>query len=1422
MRYTRTALGLLNAQYRSVLKKCLMINLGLFALNIGVANANNFVLNAEDLSTSASIKWTEIDASQYDPNDKNMIKVDLSSDKSQYFKFTYTQPEGGTVYDTRKEGKDGALSGDVTADFIGISSTDNGGALNNVAGNDLIIRGNFINNETTGSLGGAVQNNGRITMIGDYINNVVHGYGGALRNDGSIGSITGNFIGNKGLRHNGPACGGALYFNQPNAPKMDSITGYFINNYLENTMDDDVANDPDRVDTVYSKGGALDFWQFSVGKITGVFINNTINAQGVGYGSAINAGNTQIDEIKGIFINNIAKGNRQAGAALEFYSKDNGTMKVGSIEADFYNNGSYSANGYALGGALNTNDHVEIGSITGSFTGNFAQSKASGALGGAIYNNFNSSIGDISGDFSNNFTLSEKSRAYGGAIYNNSNSSIGDINGDFTGNYAQSESAMGGAIYNTNSSIGDISGDFINNYAKGQRDENRYYGAIGGAIYNYNSTIGDITGSFVGNYAENTIGKSSSAGGVIYNRNSAIENIKGNFSNNYAKSKNGSTYGGAVYNSTSSIGEIQSNFDKNRIISENSVAYGGAIFNISSSISKISGDFTNNFTQGNNTNASQIGAAGGAIYNYNSTIGDISGNFINNHAENTVGASGVGGGAIFNRNSAKIGNIKGNFEKNYVYSENGLTYGGVIYSTESATINDIVGNFNSNYVKSENSNADGGAIAIQNSAKINSITGDFINNYTSTGARASGGAINNNSFGIIGEITCNFTQNRTESTGGSSAARGGALLNFGSISKLNGDFTDNNALTNGTFAIGGAIANLYGDSSSYGTIPVLSGNFSGNFAQTTGSDSNSYAQGGAVYNSSNIDDIKSSTFSNNFVSGASEQTDGGAIWNSGTLSFSGDNVFQDNYKIVNGEKTANDIYNSGTINIAENGSISLNGGVTGNGSGAVNLAQNAALNINDATVSDNTLTLEKDATLAFNVNEINTADTVQSGGKINGDIKLNADANLKVSTYVEHGSEAGEGSYTFANNVDTANGQWKLTTTVYNGLYNYDTSLNDENNTLNFTFKKKNAAEIAQDFNTNQETADEILALTGGTSDNEQFNQISEAVNKQAQAGNQNLPNELKDLNDNTQGNLEAARAINDILGKNIANRLNIRQNHNIYGLSGGDFSEYEPEVWANILYQKAENSGALDYTADTKGVIAAIDGKVSKNLTVGAGYAYQQTDLDSGSKSIDIDTHSVFGYAEYLKNRWFVNGLVSYNMSSNDQTKQAYGANITGDYDTDVLGTQLMAGREFYGCTENHILRLRPQAGVRYYNISQDGYTDSAGMTYDSVNSDVVTGVIGVEISDNTNYRGAKIMPKAFVNATYDLKNDDSSMLVKLPNGTAYNVSQESNGKFGIEAGVGVEMAVTDNAKVGVSYEYDWRDDYSAHTGLLNLKYAF
>ena len=52
MKYSKTAIGLLTAQYRSVLKKCLLINLGLFALGaVATATPANAEYTTVDLST---------------------------------------------------------------------------------------------------------------------------------------------------------------------------------------------------------------------------------------------------------------------------------------------------------------------------------------------------------------------------------------------------------------------------------------------------------------------------------------------------------------------------------------------------------------------------------------------------------------------------------------------------------------------------------------------------------------------------------------------------------------------------------------------------------------------------------------------------------------------------------------------------------------------------------------------------------------------------------------------------------------------------------------------------------------------------------------------------------------------------------------------------------------------------------------------------------------------------------------------------------------------------------------------------------------------------------------------------------------------------------------------------------------------------
>lgn len=139
-----------------------------------------------------------------------------------------------------------------------------------------------------------------------------------------------------------------------------------------------------------------------------------------------------------------------------------------------------------------------------------------------------------------------------------------------------------------------------------------------------------------------------------------------------------------------------------------------------------------------------------------------------------------------NNNRISVGNaILGTYNNNSVQSESGIVNGGVIanyversVSNDIAQIGNIKADFNGNYVISANNNAYGGAISnyvdqSKNSqnAIIDSITGTFENNYAQSGVKSN-------------------------PTGSSKGAYGGAISNTATIKAINNSiFKNNSAIT---------------------------------------------------------------------------------------------------------------------------------------------------------------------------------------------------------------------------------------------------------------------------------------------------------------------------------------------------------------------------------------------------------------------------------------------------------------------------------------------------------------------------------------------------------------------------------------------------------------------------------------------------
>ena len=675
MKYTRNALGLLNAQYRSVLKKCLLINLGLFALGAGVSTADAAVTlsptldslkeQAKDISPDVSYTLTKLDSGETLPEGAAKVTINKetyyftpSSDKDLLQTLAGTSAgiitnEDGTKsisFDVSKlPASVFSYAGGTEDDYnFVVQEVDQDGKLTpkyykivlktNEIGTSEAIKWSTDADGATGSVEVKLPNSDIPTKLYYTVDESKYNpiLGTRLTDlTADVGSATKKVL-FKDLNQTSASSkveGGAIYNSSEGGY---NIYADFIGNYTSSSNS--------RYN--YSKGGAIYNNEGIIGNITGDFIGNY--ASSASYYS-------------------------DGGAIYNF-----GT--IGDITGDFVGNYAFSSSAASnIGGGAIYNLRV-LGNITGDFIGNYASSAASSTTqGGAIHNYL--TIGDITGNFIGNYASS--SQSYGGAIYNSG--TIGNISGDFIGNHASfSIFSYGGAIYNyENGTIGNITGDFIGNYASATYSSTSYSNyANGGAIYNY-GTIGNITGDFIGNYASSAYSVYSkysyTVGGAIYNSRGTIGNITGDFVGNYAKSETGEAGGGAIYN-IGRIGNITGDFIGNYASSAYSVysrysdnkdnASGGAIRN-SGTIGNIIGDLIGNYVSATATATNSSSAAyGGAIYNYG-TIDNISGDLIGNYASATATAtdssSAAYGGAIYNYNKGTI-TIAGasTFTDNYV------------------------------------------------------------------------------------------------------------------------------------------------------------------------------------------------------------------------------------------------------------------------------------------------------------------------------------------------------------------------------------------------------------------------------------------------------------------------------------------------------------------------------------------------------------------------------------------------------------------------------------------------------------------------------------------------------------------------------------------------------------------------------------
>ena len=814
-------------------------------------------------------------------------------------------------------------------------------------------------------------------------------------------------------------------------------------------------------------------------------------------------------------------------------------------------------------------------------------------------------------------------------------------------------------------------------------------------------------------------------------------------------------------------------------------------------------------------------ANGGAIYNtfYANNgmgLGDgvtVSGNFTKNSA-------GKNGGAIFNDGALdKLGNAGGVMTiSDSVFSENSATtWGGAIFNSGTLTLGDGV-SFTGNSAKF------GGAV--WNDGKMEIAAGTkFVGNNSEKAA----GALYNSSTGTLGNLIGVVFENNTAAMGGAinnaktsadanggtidliskshfignsgGKSQGGAIRNQGTISTITDSVFDSNiagnggAINNGTW--GSLVKGIYKTTFINNTAVATGGNHQGGAITNAGHigiidetvfESNRAGKiGGAIANvtpQNSGGGLAEVNIANSIFTGNVAGESGGAIYNAtgGAVSLAGENTFTGN--MAGG--VGNDIYNLGKLAVT-GGTTTIDGGISGDG--ALTIADGATLNIGTTTVQQKELTL--DGTVGATIIDANNygkllAETYNG----NGQVSLNV---ATTGTYNIFGENANEYTVVDAGAI-------------------YDVTKGDNGA---ITIATKKVEEIATETGLTNTAANTVAALAN--SDSELVNIASLNVQQALRNGDTDyIETESAKANPVDKPVVQSvAQSVQGAVMTLAANRMAGAPTAGTMGRSGGDWSNVARGIWAQGMFNRSKYNG--QFNGYTRGVSAGFDALIDKQYTIGLGYAFGHSDVHAnGGRNTEIDSNSIFAYAQYKPSEWFVNAALNYTMSKYKETEDnVFGAlRLKSDHDTDAFGGQVMTGYDFAS-------GLTPEIGLRYLHVTQDGYNNGLAHV-SSDDTDFLTGIAGMK------YRFAiendsviNWFPELRAAATYDFVSDRAMSTVTMPGAASYVIDGDRLSRFGGEFGIGL-TAEYKGLEISLVYDLDLHKDYTSQTGMAKFRYEF
>lgn len=538
----------------------------------------------------------------------------------------------------------------------------------------------------------------------------------------------------------------------------------------------------------------------------------------------------------------------------------------------------------------------------------------------------------------------------------------------------------------------------------------------------------------------------------------------------------------------------------------------------------------------------------------------------------------------------------------------------------------------------------------------------------------------------------------------------------------------------------------------------------------------------------------------------------GALANSGTIRGTQYAIYSAGSlgTITNTGLISGNIRSTGQLVLAGTGGTLSGGTITATGvsiAGSLKLAD--AINVGSGTVSAGTASVELPSKISI------TGNYLQTGGVLISDV-------TDTTTY---GALAVSGSATITNTTITLNGSTFRAGQTY--------TIVDAGAASNYsgdTIRLSGAGHFRLKLST---VGDDLLALIRpmfgeiGTAKGGAAAVVGGVLDRVADAnGLPDVVDRLSALPDDDLGKALAQAAPAEV-GGGVASLQRVSLIEDLIGTAVSNHRSAATgwSVWQEALGGAAKRdaaSGAAGYDTTAFGLVLGVDNRVKEGLLVGAALSWS-AGWNAGRGDVSGHANGVNGFALTGYGRWTegaltLNGRVAAGLDHYKQHRTLTALNEKAE--ADYSGQHyVIAADGSYDFNLAPGVTLSPQASLRWLRLATGSYSETGfgALTVGSVIADQVQSGLGAKLAWTIDTRFGVVAPEIRAAWLHDFLDDPGETNAVL-GGLSFTTTSARISANGIRVGTGLTFYHSDATSLRLEYDGEFRDDYTAHGGMLQL----